>query len=54
MRASMRMTTHDPRTRLLLEAPIVPTLLRLAAHDGQPVAAPYLTSGSAGIIQGNT
>ena len=29
----MTVTTIDPRTRLLLEAPIVPTLLRLAAPN---------------------
>jgi len=40
-------THHDPRTRRLLEAPIVPTLLRLAA----PNVAVMLAQASVGLIE---
>jgi putative MATE family efflux protein len=41
------MSTHDPRTRLLLEAPIVPTLLRLAA----PNVLVMLAQAAVGLIE---
>lgn len=41
------MSTLDPRTRLLLEAPIVPTLLRLAA----PNVLVMLAQASVGLIE---
>jgi putative MATE family efflux protein len=41
------MTTLDPRTRLLLEAPIVPTLLRLAA----PNVLVMLAQAAVGLIE---
>ena len=43
----MAVTTLDPRTRLLLEAPIVPTLLRLAA----PNVVVMIVQASIGLIE---
>jgi Na+-driven multidrug efflux pump len=39
--------SRDPRTRVLLEAPIVPTLLRMAA----PNVLVMLTQASTGLVE---
>src|SRR5687767_12461537 len=40
-------TAHDPRTRALLEAPLVPTLLRL----GAPNVLVMLVQASMGLVE---